>query len=123
MSEAEPVEISEILERKGSKKGQTQKRWVFPTLLRMNSGTHCCKAEEDQLGYMDSFDDLKMHTCKSVKNLACRFYKTFTILQQGPFADSKLSIPVLQEDQAEYGYLWKIWKSDSIYVYNFYDIK
>ena len=47
VSETKSVEISEILERKGSKKGQTQKRWVFPTLSRMNSGTHCCKVEED----------------------------------------------------------------------------
>lgn len=112
VSETKPVEISEILERKGSKKGQTQKRWVFPTLSRMNSGTHCCKVEEDQLGNMDSFDDLKMHMCKLWKIWLTHFTKGSQSREVHSWTPSW-----------EYGYLWKTWKPDSIYVYNFYYIK
>lgn len=78
VTETKQVEISERLKRKGSKKRQTQRRWVFPTLSRMNPGTHCCKVEEDQLGNTDCCDDLKMHICKFVENLAYRFDKGFT---------------------------------------------
>lgn len=122
VSETKSVEISEILERKGSKKGQTQKRWVFPTLSRMNSGTHCCKVEEDQLGNMDSFDDLKMHTCKCVKNLAYTFYKGFTI-PRGPFMDSKLRIWLLVKDLKTWFYICIQLLLYKIIIYNYTKIQ